>query len=63
MMHGMEKSDEAVLPVKRRTRERERLRSYRREGPQPRGIREAKAHAGRSAGQVWHRRWTGYGKR
>ena len=53
MMHGMKKSDEAIVPVKAdrlrrspptrhrwRTRARKRLRSRRREGPQPRGICE-----------------------
>ncbi len=46
---------------RRRTRERPLLRSCWRKGPQPRGIRDAKARAERSVGQACLRRRTGSG--
>ena len=62
MMYGMKKSDEAIVPLKAANRARKRLRSRRREGPQPRGIRETKARTGRRVGTACHRRSSGYGK-
>ncbi len=46
---------------RRRTRERQLLRSGWRKGPQPRGIRDAKARAERSVGHACLRRRTGSG--
>ena len=57
MMNGLKKC--TVRPVK--TRERELLRSRRRKGPQPRGIRIAKGRAEPSV-EACHRRRPGYGK-
>ncbi len=47
---------------RRRTRERQLLRSGGRKGPQPRGIRDAKARAERRVGYACLRRRTGSGK-
>ena len=47
---------------RRRTRERQLLRSGWRKGPQPRGIRDAKARAERRVGHACLRRRTGSGK-
>ena len=52
MMHGMKKSDEAVLPVKAANKGARATAELPEGRASTKGIREVKAHAGRSAGSV-----------
>ena len=63
MMHGMKKSDEAVLPLKAANKGAQTpAESPEAEGPQPRGIRETKARSEHRVGTACPRRLSGYGK-
>jgi len=57
MMHGHEKSGDAIVAVKP-TNKAERSAA---EPVEPRGMRASKARTGRSTGTAWQRRWLAYG--
>ena len=61
MMHGMKKSDEAIVPVKAANKGAQTPAECRREGLNQ-GESETKARTGRRAGTACHRRLSGYGK-
>ena len=50
MMHGHEKSGDAIVAVSRRTRRSDPLRSRWSQGRRSRGTRASKARTGRSTG-------------
>ena len=62
MVHGMKKSDEAVIPMKAANKGATAPAELLEGGPQPRGIRKTKARTGRRVGRACYRRSSGYGK-
>ena len=61
MMNGMEKSDSVVVAVKSTNKGTRVPAEPMEPRTEPKGIREVKARAGRSAGKARHRRPNGYG--